>query len=196
MEIAHVSKVLAFGVALMGAVGSACAEPYAYMLDVKRSNVAFFYDLGGLATKGHFPISEADVTVDLANVSASEVRVRIATEFARAGGAFATMAMRSPDLLHTGAYPYAEFISHTVSRSATGARILGDLTLRGQTRPIVLEAKFMREADAPLDNSKLVLRIEGGVNRSDYGVTGFQKLVGDRINLGFLVYLDRDAVTQ
>ena len=68
--------------------------------------------------------------------------------------------------------------------------------MRGQTRPIVLEAKFMREADAPLDNSKLVLRIEGGVNRSDYGVTGFQKLVGDRINLGFLVYLDRDAVTQ
>jgi len=103
-----------------------------------------------------------------------------------------TLAIKGPDLLATGQHPYARFVSTRVVPNGNGARITGDLTLKGVTRPITLDAVFKRRADAPADNSELILEISGEVKRAAFEVVGFPQLVDDTIALRFMVHLIRD----
>ena len=171
--------------------GPVLAEPVPYELDLKKSEVVFSYALGSQDTKGVFPIASADTVVDLTNVRRSTLDVKVATKFVRAGDPFVTLAIRGPELLATGKHPYARFVSTSVIPSANGAKIVGDLTLKGVTRPVTLDAVFQRRADAPKDNSELILMVSGSVSRSDFGVVGFPDLVGDEIVLRFMVHLLR-----
>lgn len=168
------------------------AKPVSYALDITESKVVFFYTMGGQENQGVFPISSATTLVDLQDVRRSSLDVKIATKFTRAGDPFVTLAIKGPDLLATGEYPYARFVSTRVVPNADGARITGDLTLKGVTRPITLDAVFQRRADAPADNSELILKVSGEVKRAAFGVTGFPKLVDDTISLRFLVHLVRE----
>ena len=176
---------------VFGFAGPVLAEPFPYELDLKKSEVVFSYILGGRDTKGAFPISSADTVIDLKNVRRSTLDVKVATKFVRAGDAIVTMALRGPELLATGKHPYARFVSTDVSPSANGARITGDLTLKGVTKPVTLDAVFQRRADAPSDNSELILMVSGKVSRLEFGIVGFPGLVGDEIGLRFMVHLLR-----
>ena len=167
------------------------AEPFPYELDLKKSEVGFTYVLGGSDTNGVFPITSAETVIDLKNVRRSTLDVKIATKFVRAGDPFVTMAIRGPELLSTGKHPYARFVSTSVAPSPNGAKITGDLTLKGVTKPVTLDAVFQRRADSPSDNSELILLVSGKVSRAEFGVVGFPDFVGDEIGLRFMVHLQR-----
>ena len=176
---------------VFGFASPVLAEPFPYELDLKKSEVEFFYDLGGRDTKGVFPIASAETVIDLRNVRRSTLDVKVATKFVRAGDAFVTLAIRGAELLATGQHPYARFVSTVVTPSTNGARITGDLTLKDVTKPVTLDAVFQRRADAPIDNSELILMVSGKVSRSEFGIDGFPDLVGDEIYLRFMVHLLR-----
>ncbi len=179
-----------FGLTLAATVGLAGPVPYA--LDLKASKVAFFYAMGGRETRGVFPVQSAATMVDLQDVRRSSLDVTIATKFVQAGDPLVTMAMRGQELLATGQHPTARFVSTRVVPNGNGARITGDLTLKGVTRPVTLDAVFQRRADAPADNSELILQVAGSVSRKAFGVIGYPKLVEDEIALRFQVHLVRE----
>ena len=168
------------------------AEPVPYALDLKKSKVAFFYDLDGNESRGAFPVTRADTMVDLQDVRRSTLDVTIATKSVKAGVAFITLALHGADMLATAQHTTARFVSTRVVPNANGARITGDLTLKGITRPVTLDAVFQRLADAPADNSELILQVTGQVSRKAFGVTGYPKLVDDTITLRFQVHLVRE----
>lgn len=85
-----------------------------------------------------------------------------------------TQALLGPDWLDAGKYPQITFRSTSVELTgADTARIHGDLTLHGQTKPIVLEAKFNGGyAGNSFDpHARIGFSAHGAFKRSDFGVS-------------------------
>jgi polyisoprenoid-binding protein YceI len=76
------------------------------------------------------------------------------------------------------------FTSTSVAARGDGASVKGNLTIRGVTRPVTLEARIWRQQGTETgDRSRLTIQLTGAVNRSDFGATGFADMVSDRVRI-------------
>lgn len=85
------------------------------------------------------------------------------------------------------AFPTASFKSTSVTRTGpdTG-RIEGNLTIKGVTRPVTLEAEFSGGEEDPLNGSyALGFKATTTIKRTDFGLIGmeWEPLVGDDVTL-------------
>lgn len=95
------------------------------------------------------------------------------------------------DWLDAAKYPQIGFRSTKVEPTgANTARVTGDLTLHGVTRPIVLEATFNGGyAPNAFDGARVGFSARGAFRRSDYGIAyglpapGTNMGVGDRVEI-------------
>jgi polyisoprenoid-binding protein YceI len=98
--------------------------------------------------------------------------------------------LRSADFFEVTTYPEISFQSTSVQPlGGRRLRIVGDLTIHGATREVVLEAEFLGAAADPWGNERLALEARGEVSRKDFGLTWNQALetggvlVGDKIKI-------------
>ncbi len=162
----------------------AWAEPQRYVLDATGSTIGFSFSLEGNAITGSVPVTAAHVVVDFDNLGASQVSAQFNIARADAGNVFMTEAMLSSSVLDASNHPVAAFKSRRVVAQGAGARLEGDLTLRGVTRPVVLDGQIFRKRGSdPGDLSNLVLIFTGAVSRGDFGALGFPRVVADRVDL-------------
>lgn len=184
--IVLVCLVPAFSVAL---ASTAQAAPTRYTLNQGDSNVGFSFTMGGGAQKGTMPIKSASITIDPENLTASHVEVIVDVAGAHTGLIFATQALIGPDVLNAAQYPTIRFVSRKVKLAADGrlsggAHIIGDLTLRGVTRPVTLQANLYRQRGSVAgDLSRLTVQLTGQVSRSAFGAVGYPDLVADTVGL-------------
>lgn len=158
------------------------AAPARYILEPEASTVGFTWSFEGAEQKGRMPVSRAELTLDFARPEASQIAVRLSVAEARAGFPFATQAMRGEKVLHAAAHPEIIFQSTRVTGNASKARVEGNITVRGVTRPITLDAQIFRERGSA-DLSRLVVQLKGSLNRHDFGASGFRSLVDDTVGL-------------
>jgi polyisoprenoid-binding protein YceI len=184
---------LIFALVLAATLGApAAAAPGHYILDADASTVAFAWDFGPDEIEGRMPVSRADLTIDFARVADSTVDVAVNVAGAEAGFPFATQAMKGPKVLDAARFPEIVFHSTRVSREGDGARIEGNITIRGVTRPAILSAQIYRRAgSAEGDLSRLSVLLTGAVSRSAFGATGWSDLAGDEVRLRILARLHR-----
>lgn len=155
-----------------------------YRLDTARSTVAFTYRIGDAANTGQMPVKSADMRLDLDNVPASRVDVVLDAAQARAGFFLATQALRDASVLDTVTHPEIRFRSTRITGDLSGATITGDLTVRGITRAVTLDAGLYRQRGTqPGDRDNLTVLLTGSVSRSAFGATGYAGLVGDMIGI-------------
>ncbi|NSX53924.1 YceI family protein [Parasulfitobacter algicola] len=172
--------------------GPALADPQAYRLDAQRSSVGFTYAFQGQPTQGTMPVRSADITLDLRDVSRSQVTVALDPSRARAGFVFATQTMKGPSILDTARFPTITFRSTRVTGTVNDARLTGDITIRGVTRPITLTAGLFQEQGVdPAQRDKLLIVMKGSVNRNDFGAGGWPDYVDERIDLNIRAWIDR-----
>ncbi len=169
----------------------AWAEPVPYALDRDNSVVGFTYTLNGSDTKGNIPISQANVVLDLDRFANSRVSATLAASQATAGLFFATDAMRGTSVLNTSAHPTITFQSRRVRPTAAfAAKVDGDITIRGVTRPITLDAQLFRPQGAT-GFDRLSVRLQGSIDRRAFGATGFPQFVGPTIELDIITRVTR-----
>ena len=98
--------------------------------------------------------------------------------------------LRSADFFEVDKYPTLTFVSTSVTpRSGDVYDVAGNLTIHGVTRPVVLPASFLGQAQDPWGNNKFVFEAELTLNRKDFGLAwnaaletgGF--LVGDEVKV-------------
>lgn len=182
--------VLAVILCLTAALGM--AAPQAYSLDTARSIVGFSYEVEGTPYQGTMPVKSAEITLDLDNLPASRVRVTLDAAGARAGFFLATQAMKDPTVLDTGRFPDITFRSTNLTGDLSGATVQGELTMRGVTRLITLDARLYRQrGTAPDDRRNLAVLLTGQVSRSAFGATGYSGMVGDTIGLRIIARITR-----
>jgi len=141
---------------------------------------------GTITVDEHDPRNaKIDVTVDVASVDTRQ--------------AMRDNHLRSPDFFDVANHPTMHFVSKRIEGDVTGSfKLIGDLTIRGTTREVTLDAHFEGRAKDPWGNDRAGFSATGKLNRRDYGLTWNQALetggvaVGDEVKLT----LDVEVVRQ
>ncbi|WP_170750814.1 YceI family protein [Ruegeria lacuscaerulensis] len=177
------------GLAVLTLAGSALAAPRTYQLVPDGTSVDFTFDLSGISQSGTMPIESADIRIDLNDLLNSRVDVILNVAKARTKLPFARKPMLSESVLDAEGFPTIHFVSTSIQlgesgRISQGAKISGDLTVRGVTRPIELKADLFRPPGSAADNlNDLSIRLTGELNRHDFGASGYADLVQDTVGL-------------
>ncbi|MVT06793.1 YceI family protein [Chitinophaga tropicalis] len=80
--------------------------------------------------------------------------------------------LQAEDFFHVAQYPKLNFVSTGVKKvDDENYKVSGDLTLRGVTKPIVLDVEFSGIVKDPYGQTKAGFEIKGKINRKDFGVS-------------------------
>lgn len=187
-----------FGLAaLLGLPGALLAAPVGYGLIPDQTHVGFRFRLNGIWQRGNMPIADAKISLDPQRLQRTRVAVALNARAARTGLIFATQAMTSRDVLNVARFPTIHFTSRQVvlgpeQRLSGGAKIHGDLTLRGVTRPVTLMAALHRRIGSDAnDLSRLDISLTGELSRAAFGADGYANLVADQVQLDIRAGIQR-----
>jgi polyisoprenoid-binding protein YceI len=168
------------------------AAPARYALDPGASSVTFSYVLAGAEGQGTMPITRADLLLDFDAAARSTAQVTLDASGVEAANGLITAALKSNDVLATDAHPDITFVSRQITAADGGATLVGDVTVRGVTRPLTLKAQIFRAAgSAAGDLSRLTVRLTGAINRHDFGASGYSGLVDDTVGIDITARLVR-----
>ena len=136
-------------------------------------------------TSGGFKSWQGKVLVDDLDVSKSSVEVTVATPSITMLDAQQTAMLRDTDFFDVDRHPTMQFRSTKIERTGeTTLKVLGDLTLRGITRPMQLDVSVTeRRPDAAPGRRYAYFRAEGSIKRSEFGMVKFIDLVGDTVDI-------------
>ncbi len=158
---------------------TAVAEAFDYAIITDQSMVGFTYQFGDDEVIGQFIDYSAAISIDFERAANSIVNVTLNTDTAKAGFIFATQALRSKKVLYSAQYPDIKFVSKSVKASGPNATITGLVTVRGITKPLILNARLFRDPGTKSsERDNLRIRITGALNRHDFGASGYPNDVG------------------
>uniref|UniRef100_C6E3V7 YceI family protein n=1 Tax=Geobacter sp. (strain M21) TaxID=443144 RepID=C6E3V7_GEOSM len=147
--------------------------------------------------KGGFGKVSGVVTVDDKDISKSHVTASIDTASIDSGVAKRDAHLKSADFLDVEKYPTMTFTSTKIDKKADGKlRVTGNLTLRGVTRPVVLEVDGpSAEVKDPMGNIRRGASATTKISRKEFGVVWNKALeaggvaVGDDVDISIEVEL-------
>jgi polyisoprenoid-binding protein YceI len=115
-----------------------------WTLDQAHSAVTFSAKHMMITTvRGSMKIRDLDLDLDANHPEGSKVRVSLDAASIDTGQEARDQHLRSDDFLKTEQFPTIDFVSTKVVRRGDGSGELhGDLTIRGVSRPVVLDAEF------------------------------------------------------
>jgi polyisoprenoid-binding protein YceI len=92
--------------------------------------------------------------------------------------------LATADLFDTAKFPTARFVSRSVTVRGTQATIAGDLTLRGITKPLTLNARLHGAGANPMNKKQTVgFSATAKLKRSDWGLGYAVPAVSDEVTL-------------
>jgi len=176
------------GLALTGMLATAPAFAADYVVDAKGAHASINFriqHLGYSWLTGRFNTFEGDFSYDQSNPDASKISLTVDTTSLDSNHAERDKHLRSPDFLNVGKHPTAKFESTGFRANGDGsAKLSGNLTLNGVTKPVDIAVKKIGEGKDPW----------GGYRAGFEGTTQFKlKDFGINYNLGpasETVYLD------
>ena len=121
---------------------------------------------------GRFNDFNGTFTVDADNPENSQVTATIQTASVDSNHAERDKHLRGDDFLDVNEYPTATFKSTKIVKTGEKtAKITGDFTLRGVTKPITLDAKMIGYGDDPWGGYRMGLEASTTLTLSDFGIT-------------------------
>ena len=184
LAVPAIAQVAMPGSALPGAPEATRVVAGSYKVDSNHTQVVWTLNHMGITPlSGDFAASGGSLTLDPKNPAAAKVSVDFnLTTMTTLVPAFTTHLL-SPDILDAAKYPTANFTSTGVTVSGTNAKIAGNLTLHGVTKPVVLNAKFYGAGDNPRSKKLNVgFAATTTIKRSDFGIM-YGPTVADEVNL-------------
>jgi polyisoprenoid-binding protein YceI len=80
--------------------------------------------------------------------------------------------LKSPEFFDAAIYPHITFKSTSFTKTGDDEyELKGDLTIKGETKPITLDAEFGGSAADFYGNTKAGFEITGKINRKEFGLT-------------------------
>lgn len=178
------SAVLAL--ALLPFAPAAQAKLEAFRLDPVHTRVAFQVSHAGFSRPvATFSRVEGELQFDEADWTAAKVDVRIPVATLDLGDADWQKKILDRTFFDAGKFPQAHFVSTKVEPvDATHARVTGDLTLHGVTRPVTLQVTLNALRRHPLTFKRTAgFSATATLKRSDFGMDAWKAVVGDEVTL-------------
>jgi polyisoprenoid-binding protein YceI len=179
--------------ALLLGAGSVCLLPWSAVgaadkLTIGSARGSIDFAIGDskvFRTTGEFKDWQGFLSVDDQDVPKSAVQVVIRTKSVQMLDSQQTAMMKDADFFDVDRFPEMTFQSTTVERTGdTTLKVMGNVTLRGITRPMVLAVSVTdRKPNAPVGARYARFRAEGAIKRSEFGMTKFIEVVGDTVDI-------------
>ncbi|HEX8400776.1 MAG TPA: YceI family protein [Allosphingosinicella sp.] len=168
-----------------GAPDRARVQAGRYTVDPNHTQVLWTVNhLGISPLSGAFGASGGSLQIDPRNLSAAKVSVTFnVAEMSTTSGGF-TKHLSSADFFEVAKHPTATFVSTSVQPKGNAATIRGNLTIKGITRPVTLDATFFG-AGVNERSKKTNIGFSGtaSIKRSEFGLGMAVPVVADRVDL-------------
>lgn len=145
-----------------------------WTLDPAHSAVTFSAKHMMITTvRGSMKIADFDLKFDPDSADVSSVRVSLDAASIDTAQDARDQHLRSADFLDTDEFATIDFASTRIERngSATTGKIHGDLTIRGTTRPVVLDAEFAGVVPNMQGGQRAAFSASTKIDREEFGLT-------------------------
>lgn len=141
--------------------------------------------------RGQFNKISGSMYFDPLNIDNSSVELTIDVSSIFTGIQKRDDHLRSPDFFDIGKYPTISFTSaHINSVHGNNAKVIGDLTIRGITRQIIVPVEFSGPVKDPFgDGLSMGFTVSATINREEYQMMWNQPMEGNDIMVGRDVHL-------
>ena len=176
--------LLAAALALASTV--AFAAPLTYKIDANHTDVVASWSHFGFSNPiAHFGKVEGNITYDPANVGASKVEVTIPLSGLNSHVGDFDDHLRSADFFDAEKFPTITFKSTSVKAAGKGKlKVTGDLTIKGTTKPVVLDVTINKPGVQPLAKREAAgFSATATVKRTDFGLGLYAPNVSDQVKL-------------
>jgi polyisoprenoid-binding protein YceI len=156
-----------------------------YMLDKAHGKITWMVNHLGFSTyAGMFADTSAKLEIDPANPERIVLNASVQVASVSTLNEKLDDELKSDGWLNADKNPTATFEATHVEVTGNKAKVMGNLTLNGMTRPEELDVTFNQAGTNPVDH-KYRLGFDGTmiIKRSDFGVTRYVPMVGDEVSL-------------
>jgi polyisoprenoid-binding protein YceI len=140
--------------------------------------------------RGEFQKLEGTVSYDPARLEATRISVDIDVASINTREAKRDAHLSSADFFDVQNHPKMTFRSKSATRTKSGVQVVGDLTIRGTTKSVMLEVDGpTAEHDDPWGNTRIGASARTSIKRSEFGMvwnTALEAggvLVGDEVKI-------------
>lgn len=156
-----------------------------YAADPNHTQVLFTYNHFGLTNNmGLLSGATGTLTIDPNNPDGAKLSIDVPMKSIHSTIDALDKEFVEKMFFDAGTYPDAHFESTKVTANGTSAKIEGNLTIHGVTKPETINATLIGVGSNPM-SKKATIAFEGKatINRSDFGVGRFTPMVSDKVNL-------------
>lgn len=154
-------------------------------LDPAHSSIEFSVRHMGFATvRGRFKTFAMDVESDDQD-RLSRVEATIEARSVDTGEPQRDQHLRSADFLDAERFPELRFAGTRIEAlDRNRYRVTGDLTVRGEARPVTFDVEVQDPINDPFGNVRVAAEARGKLNRKDWGLTWNQVLEAGALLVG------------
>jgi polyisoprenoid-binding protein YceI len=121
--------------------------------------------------RGRFSGVRGTVVLDEADPARSSVEVEIDASSLNSGVEYRDNHLKSADFLDVEKFPTITFKSTRVEpESSDRAKVIGDLTIHGVTREVVLDTELTGRGKNPMGKEVVAFDAKTSINRKDFGL--------------------------
>ncbi|HEU4882044.1 MAG TPA: YceI family protein [Longimicrobium sp.] len=200
LSLAAVPSLLAAAGAAAPAIHLADAPgtaPVRWQIDPAHSELTFRIRHLVSRVNGSFNTWSGTIVADPASLGGGSVSVDIQTASIDTNNERRDTHLKSADFFDVANHPTITFRSTRVETRGQELRVHGNLTIRGVTRPVVLEGRML-EVGGAAGRRRIGFEAETRINRMDYGVAwnraaeGGGAVLGDEVTISIAI----EAVEQ
>lgn len=157
-----------------------------YAVDPNHTQVGWRVSHMGFSNyAGGFSEASGSLELQPKNPSASKLTIKIPVASVTTTSAKLTDELKGDQWLDGTKFPEMTFVSTKIAPAGKDhAKVTGDLTLHGVTKPVTLDVTLVGAGVNPLDKKMTVgFEATGVVKRSEFGVKTYLPLIGDDLHL-------------
>jgi len=144
--------------------------------------------------RGRFGAVEGTVVADNTNLNNSKIDVSVDVNSIDTRQEMRDNHLRSADFFDAANHPKMRFVSkRIVGDVQKDFKVIGDLTIRGTTREVDLQAHLEGRGNDPWGNERAGFSLTGSLNRHDYGLEWNQALEAGGVAVGAEVKITIDV---
>ena len=179
-------KTLSLGLAAAIASSVTLAAPVDYKIDPTHTATVFSWNHFGFSTpSANFTDIQGVIKVDNAKPSNSSVDVIIPISSVNTNVPALDKEFQEEAWFNAAKYPNITFKSTKVeTKDKKHFKITGDLTVKGVTKPVVLDAVLNKQGEHPMAKVPAIgFNATTSFNRSAFGIGNYVPNVGDKITV-------------
>lgn len=161
-------------------------ETNRFTLDREHTAILFYVShLGFSDMVGRITEFDGAFNFDPERPSEGSVQVTMKPSSIETSSRALDMKLQNVDFFDSDRFPVITFKSTAINTTGTDtADIIGDLTMRGLTRPVVLKVKFNKADFNPFSGAYVAgFSATTTIRRSDFGMTIYNPAVGDDVRI-------------